>query len=80
MTFVPLKKRCNVMIMDEPTANFSPETTEKFKSLIAVLNQVIPTIVIVTPRTDERYEKATEWTVLKEKGCSRIVRGHPSVV
>lgn len=80
LTFVPQRKRCNVLILDEPTANFSPETTERFKALIPILLKVIPTIIIITPRTEDRYEGATEWTVIKESGSSKIAKGHPTTL
>jgi DNA repair exonuclease SbcCD ATPase subunit len=80
LTFVPPRKRCNLLILDEPTANFSPETTKAFMDLLPVLNQVIPSIIIITPKSDERYEGATNWTVVKTKGVSVIVPGHPSEI
>lgn len=78
MTFVPARKRCSVLILDEPAANFSLETLVAFKQLLPVLNKVFPSIVLITPRTDERYEGAKEFTILKEK-TTRILKGHPSM-
>lgn len=80
LTFVPSRKRSNVLILDEPSANFSGETTESFKRLLPILNKVIPSIIVITPRTDERYEGAQEFTVLKEKGEAKVVKGHPSTI
>lgn len=77
LTFVPSRKRSNVLILDEPDSTFSAETIEAFKKLLPILNKVIPSIIIITPRTAERYEGAQEFTVLKEKGEARIVAGHP---
>lgn len=80
LTFVPAKKRSNVLILDEPDSNMSAETTEAFKKLLPILNKVIPSIIVITPRTSERYEGAQEFTVLKEKGEAKIVKGHPSTI
>lgn len=80
LTFVPAKKRSNVLILDEPDSNMSAETTESFKKLLPILNRVIPSIIVITPRTSERYEGAQEFTVLKEKGEAKIVKGHPSTI
>lgn len=77
MTFVPHHKRSNVLILDEPTATFSKETTEAFKELLPVVNQVIPSIIIITPKSEDRFENALNYTVIKEKGQSTIVEGHP---
>lgn len=79
MTFVPKRKRCNVLILDEPTANFSPETTEAFMRLLPALNKLFPSIILITPRTDERYEGAREFTVLKTRKEAKILEGHPSL-
>lgn len=78
LTFVPSRKRSNVLILDEPDSNMSAETTEAFKRLLPILNQVIPSIIVITPRSNERYEGAKEFTVLKDKGVATIVEGHPS--
>jgi DNA repair exonuclease SbcCD ATPase subunit len=80
MTFRPVSQRCNVLFLDEPTANFSPETTESFKRLIPVLNKIFPTIIIITPDSGERYEGAEEWTVVKTKVEAKLVKGHPQSV
>lgn len=80
LTFVPARKRSNVLILDEPDANFGAETTESFKKLLPILNQVIPSIIIITPKTEVRYEGAQEFTVLKQKGEARLVKGHPTSI
>lgn len=80
LTFVPSRKRSNVLILDEPDSNMSAETADAFKKLLPILNKVIPSIIVITPRTEQRYEGAHEFTVLKEKGEARIVPGHPSKI
>jgi DNA repair exonuclease SbcCD ATPase subunit len=80
LTFVPARKRSNVLILDEPDSNMSAETSEAFKKLLPILNKVIPSIIVITPRTEQRYEGAQEFTVLKEKGEAKIVSGHPSII
>lgn len=78
LTFVPAHKRCNLMILDEPTANFSDETTKAFMDLLPVLNKVIPSIIIITPKSKEIYEGATNWTMVKVKGAATLIPGHPN--
>jgi DNA repair exonuclease SbcCD ATPase subunit len=80
LTFVPARKRSNVLILDEPDSNMSAETSDAFKKLLPILNKVIPSIIVITPRTEQRYEGAQEFTVLKEKGEAKIVSGHPSTI
>lgn len=78
LTFVPPRKRCNTIFLDEPTANMSEETTAAFKALLPIINQVIPNIVVITPKSAERYEGATEWTMVKQGGETTMYQGHPS--
>jgi DNA repair exonuclease SbcCD ATPase subunit len=77
MKFVPKRKRLNLLVLDEPTASFSKETTEVFHQLLGQLGEVIPSILVVTPKSEERVEGAMEYTVVRDKAGSRIVKGHP---
>jgi DNA repair exonuclease SbcCD ATPase subunit len=80
MRFVPKRKRLNMLILDEPSASFSTETTELFHKLLPQINQLIPSILVVTPRAEERYPGAHEYTVVRDKGGSSIMIGHPDDV
>jgi DNA repair exonuclease SbcCD ATPase subunit len=76
LAFVPSHKRCNLMILDEPTARFSPAMEEVFKDLLPILNQIVPSIIVITPK-NEVYPGARVYTVVKENGEARIVPGFP---
>ncbi|QRE00293.1 hypothetical protein [Burkholderia phage BCSR5] len=80
LAFVPPNKRVNLLIMDEPASNMSQETWESFSKLLPILNKLIPSIIIVTPKADERYKGAHEMTVIKVDGVARLVDGHPSTL
>lgn len=80
LKFVPKRKRLSMLILDEPTASFSEETTELFHRLLPHLNQLIPTILIITPKATERLEGSTELTVLRDREGARIVKGHPNEI
>lgn len=75
MTFVPRHKRINVLILDEPTAAMGPEMAEAFAKFLPVLNKVIPHIVVITPRTEDRYEGAKVFTMVKKGNSAKIVEG-----
>ena len=79
LSFVPSDKRPKVMILDEPSANFSTETTQAFIKLLDVLKQVVPCIVIITPR-DDVYPDSMPYTVVRTKDGSTIVPGLPDQV
>jgi DNA repair exonuclease SbcCD ATPase subunit len=81
LAFVPSNKRCSMLILDEPSARMHPETTELFKKVLAVLNKIIPSIVVITPRSQEVYDGARAFTVVKDhKGVARLVDGYPHQV
>lgn len=79
LSFVPSAKRPTTMILDEPSANFSAETTQAFIKLLEVLKQVVPSIVIITPR-DDVYPDSTPYTIVRTKEGSSIVQGLPDQV
>lgn len=80
LNFVPPRKRCSVIILDEPTARLSDEMTEVFKKMVTILNTIIPSVVIITPKSNEVYEGAHNFTIIKERGVARIVPGMPHEV
>lgn len=79
LSFVPSNRRPNVMILDEPTANFSAETTRCFQDLLQILSQLIESIIVITPRSEDIYPQARCFTVVRD-GTSRIVEGHPDTL
>lgn len=81
LSFVPAKKRCNFMILDEPTSHMSAHNKEILHNALKLLTGLIPSIIIVTPKMEERYQGANEFTVVKSRdGVSRLHEGHPDEV
>lgn len=76
-TFRPAAQRASVLILDEPTANLSEESVETFKDFLQILMGLVPSVVIVTPRSGERYEGAHNMTVVKTRTGSILKEGHP---
>ena len=75
MSFIPESKRTNVLMLDEPTANFSPEMTEAFVRFLPTLNSIVDHIIVITPMPQQPYPGAQLWTVVKKNGISSIMRG-----
>lgn len=78
MTYVPKKERASVLILDEPAANFHEETHARFMKLLPLIQKIIPTVVIITPKHNEVYQGARNFTVHKVDGIATIHKGHPS--
>lgn len=80
LQFVPKGQRSNLMVLDEPTTNMHPETAESFKGALTLLHTLIPTIVVITPQSSEFYDGAKALTIVRDKGKSKIVEGHPNTL
>lgn len=79
LSFIEKDRRPSVMILDEPTANFSQETTESFMRILDILKTIIPSIVIITPR-DDVYPDSYCYTVVRTPKGSCIKEGLPQEV
>lgn len=77
LNFVPSHKRCNVMILDEPTAHLSPENIEILQDVLKILNGLVPSIIVITPHSEEIYEGARAYTIVKRNGVSVLKKGMP---
>lgn len=80
LMFVPKSKRLSLLILDEPSASFSGPTLERFHRLLPHIQQLIPSILIVTPKSQERYEGAAEYTVVRNSDGAEIRKGHPDEI
>lgn len=70
---IPVKKRLNIMILDEPVTNLDYSTRKLFTdNFIPKLNSVVPHLIIVTP-LDDNYKNQKVYTVVKEGGWSKLV-------
>ncbi|QBQ74677.1 DNA repair protein [Burkholderia phage BcepSauron] len=81
LNFVPDHKRCSLMVLDEPDAHMSPEMAEAMYNVVKILNTMVPSIVIITPKTDRVFQDSKPFTIVKDaSGDSRIVEGFPHEV
>jgi DNA repair exonuclease SbcCD ATPase subunit len=80
LNFVPAHKRCNLMILDEPASHLSDHNVEILQSILKILNTMIPSIIVITPKLDEIYKGARNITIVKEKGKARIIKSHPTEI
>jgi ABC-type sugar transport system ATPase subunit len=80
LMFKPKSKRLSLLILDEPSASFSKETLERFHRLLPYMQQLIPSILIVTPKSEERYPGAHEYTVVRDASGATVKKGHPSEI
>lgn len=75
ITLMPVHKRSNVLILDEPEANLGPAAQNAFVRALPIINKIIPHIVVVSPRTDLEIPGARVFTIIKHRGKSSIHKG-----
>jgi hypothetical protein len=75
LAFVPIKNRCNLLILDEPTSNMGPEMIEAFVKFLPILNSLVPHIIVITPMPHSDYPNTKIWTVVKKNGVSKFYPG-----
>lgn len=80
LMFVPSNKRLSLLILDEPCASFHEDTIALFHRLLPHLLQLIPSILVVTPKQYERFPGAVEYTVYRDETGACLKKGHPSEV
>lgn len=79
MAFVPSEKRSSMIVLDEPAANMGPANIQRFQELLPMLNKMVPSVIIITPKSEERYG-GREFTVCKIRGITTVVEGHPTTI
>lgn len=80
LVFVPKSKRLNLLILDEPTASFHQATQDRFVKLLPHINSVIPSVLVITPKTEFKIPGATNFTVVKTPEGSVIKEGHANEI
>lgn len=78
LMFVPAKKRLSLLVLDEPCASFHENTITQFHTLLPHLLQLVPSILVVSPKAYERFDGAKEYTVVRDETGAYLKPGHPS--
>lgn len=73
-TMLPVGKRLNALILDEPESQMGPPAIERFVKTLTVLQKLVPHIIVVTPKTDMDIPDSRGFTVVKHNGVSNLVR------
>lgn len=75
LTLIPKSRRLNLLVLDEADSNMGPDMLKNFQRFIPILNKVIPHIIVVTPKPDVEYDNARYFTIVKQNGKSKLVKG-----
>lgn len=77
MSFIPKARRPNMLILDEVDARLGPDMQERFLSFLPKMLGVVEHVIIVTPKSDVRYEDYvpdTRYITVVKKGLSSVIR------
>lgn len=73
LPLLPNNCRLNIAVLDEPTAHMDEVSRQIFNSrFIPVLREVVPSVIVITPHSDDCSENSVEWLVQKEDGVSTL--------
>lgn len=75
LPFIPDNYRSNILILDEIESGFDASSQEKFiNDFLPILNQVVPNIIMITPKSEREFyiPNATTMLVTKKDGKSTI--------
>jgi DNA repair exonuclease SbcCD ATPase subunit len=76
LPLIPDRRRMNILVLDEPDANMDVETREIFRdSLLPRLAKIVPSLIVISPNSDVVPQHARVFTVVKDKGASKLVKG-----
>jgi DNA repair exonuclease SbcCD ATPase subunit len=73
LPMIPASRRCNLLILDEPTANMDTPLLEKFRDvLVPLLSKIVPSILIVSPNHEIVPQQARVLTVVKKGNVATL--------
>ncbi len=76
LPLIPDARRMSILVLDEPDANMDADTREVFRdALLPRLAKIVPSVVVISPNKDSVPHHSRVFTVVKDKGHSRLVEG-----
>jgi len=74
LPLLPDKDRVNLVILDEPTSHQCNVSRAIFNErFLPVLRQVVPSIFVISPHSDDSSPNSSEWLVKKHGGLSTLI-------
>lgn len=74
LPLVPSHLRVNILVLDEPMSHADDATRTIFRErFIPAISEVVESIYILSPNTDDYTEGSAEWLVKKENGVSVVL-------
>lgn len=74
LPLLPMDKRVNMLILDEPCAHMDETSRAKFLHVfLPALAEIVPNIYVITPNESDYCEGSRQWTIRKRNGKSMVV-------
>lgn len=81
LSIVSPSRRTNFVVLDEADSAMSEPSRRKYiEDFIPTLRTVVPHVFVITPADPNRYPDSEHWTVIKERGKSKILRNGTELV
>lgn len=75
LSLVSPERRTNFVVLDEADSAMDEQARHMYiNTFLPALQQIVPHVFVITPGDPHLYPAADIWTVVKEKGSSRIIR------
>lgn len=74
LPLLPSRLRVNFVILDEPTSHMCPASRAIFNErFLPFLREVVPSIFVISPHSDDVCPNSRQLTVCKQNGLSKII-------
>lgn len=81
LSIVSPSRRTNFVVLDEADSAMSEPSRRKYiEDFIPTLRTVVPHVFVITPADPNKYPDSEHWTVIKQKGKSKIMRNGQDLV
>jgi DNA repair exonuclease SbcCD ATPase subunit len=74
LTLLPDNDRVNLVVLDEPTSHMDSVSREIFNErFLPVLREIVPSVYVISPHSDDVCPNSNEWIVQKKSGISSLL-------
>jgi DNA repair exonuclease SbcCD ATPase subunit len=74
ITLTPDSRKCNLLILDEPTSHLHPVSKELFtEKFVPFLRDLVPSVFIIDNTNDPVFKESAEWVIQKKHGKSSLI-------
>jgi len=74
LPLLPDSDRVNLVVLDEPTSHMDSISRSIFNErFVPILREIVPSVYIISPHSDDACPNSSEWVVQKHQGISTLL-------